>query len=160
MNRAILGTIILLMGLFQLGCSCDSVKGGFVIITQSLPDGEVGKQYSALLEAREGYEPWTWSVESGAGIHLLTKNGLLTRWFVFGVMNTNPSGNSYTILAPEPSAFMAYEEYVLFGMVAKTGPPNSSAENNPLFDSHRITKTNLLSKINQLSIRQDFGVLL
>lgn len=102
-NKIIFLITFTILGFISSGCSCDSVKGGFIIITQSLPDGEVGKPYSTLLEAR---------------------------WFIFGIMNTNPPGNTYTISAPDASAFIAGEEYVLFGMVAKTGPPNLSAENN------------------------------
>jgi len=38
--------------------------GAPVIITESLPNGVVGAEYSQMLEA-EGYEPITWAIESG-----------------------------------------------------------------------------------------------
>lgn len=77
MNRSILNAVFIFLivcNYFNSGCSCDSVKGGFVIITQFLPDGEVGKPYFALLEARDGVEPFVWSIESGVLPDGLTLN--------------------------------------------------------------------------------------
>jgi hypothetical protein len=39
-----------------------------VIVTTSLPNGQVGQAYSAQLEASGGTAPYTWSLQSGSSL--------------------------------------------------------------------------------------------
>jgi hypothetical protein len=50
------------------------------ITTTSLPDGEVGEFYTATLEATEGTEPYTWSIDGSLpdGLTLVSDTGVIS----------------------------------------------------------------------------------
>lgn len=93
-----------------------SITGGFApeIKTESLPGGRVGKEYSALLETKEGVSGGRWSVANGRlpdGLSLDPDKGTLTGTpsregsYSFTVMYKNDGGQAsrdYTVkIGPE-----------------------------------------------------------
>jgi RHS repeat-associated protein len=74
--------LVVTPGVYAGSCPLSPPSSELAIATSSLPDGAVGKAYSATLSAEGGSPPYTWSLTSGsqlpAGLSLSASSGAIT----------------------------------------------------------------------------------